>query len=145
VLGSFFVTNLFIGVLVNVFKDSSGSALLTSSQQHWKLGHLLARKTTPLTKVAPRGAQGLQVTMFAIATHKATDVIIGVLICLNVIVIVSEHFPQSQEATNTAALVNFIFLVCFTGEMGLKMFAFGPKAYFKDGWSRLDATIIGFS
>ena len=43
VLASFFVTNLFIGVLVNNFQESTGSAIMTDEQQTWaKFQMLLA-------------------------------------------------------------------------------------------------------
>ena len=34
-LGGFFITNLFVGVLVEEFQQSSGSALMTEEQEKW--------------------------------------------------------------------------------------------------------------
>jgi hypothetical protein len=145
VLGSFFVTNLFIGVLVNVFRESSGSALLTEAQQHWKLGVMLARRTTRPQKEPLAGTSGVRATIFKIVQAQAFDIVIGVLIVLNVIVIVSEHFPQSAELTSASVWCNFVFLVLFTCEIILQLLALGPVVYFKDTFARIDAVVIGVS
>ena len=41
VLGSFYMTNLFIGVLVSYFGQSSGSGILTAEQKRWMYSKLL--------------------------------------------------------------------------------------------------------
>ena len=41
ILGAYFVTNIFVGVMVNFFSESSGTGLLTHAQKQWQMKQLV--------------------------------------------------------------------------------------------------------
>jgi hypothetical protein len=143
ILGSFFVTNLFIGVLVNFFKESTGSALMTQAQQQWMLTQRLARRTAPKRKKAMAKEGSPRHSLYMLVSNVWFDRIVGLIILGNVLLLSAEHFPQPEDFTDTADTINWLFLCFFTFEMVIKMIAYGPVEYIRDAFARMDVAIIG--
>jgi Ca2+-binding EF-hand superfamily protein len=143
ILGSYFTTNIFIGVMVNFFSESSGSGLLTESQKGWVMKQLLAKQIRQRVDIIPE--VGLRRQLYNLTQSEPFEYFITFLIMLNVMVLVAEHFPQDDAYTDTFYWMNFIFLVIFTIEAIMKIVALNFQQYIVDSWCQLDFFIVTLS
>lgn len=140
IFGSFFVTNIFIGVLVNFFGESSGAALLTDRQKEWLQTQVLCL-STPVTEIdVPES--GFRLQMYNVVTHWIFDNFVMVAIMANIIILMIEHVPMDEDLATLLGQVNFVFLIIFTLEMLIRIVAVGPLNYIKDNWMKLDGFIV---
>ena len=139
-IGTFFITNLFIGVLVNFFGRANGSLLLTESQQQWMQTQELCRSVRPKVAVPP--TEGIRGMLYPIATSHTFHRIMNVLILVNVFILMSESVPQTADREDQIQIANVALLCCFTAEMLIKLVAEGPTEYFVDYWNRLDSATV---
>lgn len=79
--------------------------------------------------------------VFDFVTQQAFDISIMMLICLNMVTMMVETDDQSDETENILYWINFIFIVSFTGEFVLKLFAL-RHYYFTNGWNIFDCVVV---
>ena len=152
---TFFITNIFIGVLVNFFGQADGTLLMTESQQEWEETKSLARSHNTKQDVTLQTTGflgGLRQYLFPIAVSDWFHNLMNVLVTINVIVLVSEHVPLSYEKQYWLDLANSSLLICFTVEMLVKLIAYGSDPvyhyvpqYINDYWNRLDFLTVVLS
>uniref|UniRef100_A0A8C1TJ83 Sodium channel protein n=1 Tax=Cyprinus carpio TaxID=7962 RepID=A0A8C1TJ83_CYPCA len=144
IFGSFFTLNLFIGVIIDNFnqqkKKISQDIFMTEEQKKYynamkKLGSKKPQKPIP------RPLNKIQGMVFDFVTQQAFDISIMILICLNMVTMMVETDDQSEETDNILYWVNFIFIVAFTGEFVLKLFAL-RHYYFTNGWNVFDCVVV---
>ncbi|TRZ02528.1 hypothetical protein DNTS_026583 [Danionella cerebrum] len=144
IFGSFFTLNLFIGVIIDNFnqqkKKISQDIFMTEEQKKYynamkKLGSKKPQKPIP------RPLNKIQGMVFDFVTQQAFDISIMILICLNMVTMMVETDDQSEETENILYWINFIFIVAFTGEFVLKLFAL-RHYYFTNGWNIFDCVVV---
>ncbi|KPP67613.1 sodium channel protein type 8 subunit alpha-like [Scleropages formosus] len=154
IFGSFFTLNLFIGVIIDNFnqqkKKISPCSLsfstwlydifMTEEQKKYynamkKLGSKKPQKPIP------RPVNKIQGMVFDFVTQQVFDISIMILICLNMVTMMVETDGQTQEMENILYWVNFIFIVVFTTEFVLKLFAL-RHYYFTIGWNIFDVVVV---
>lgn len=145
---TFFVTNIFIGVLVNFFGQEDGSLLRTDSQQSWEETKEMVTETHPRMDIElqKHGCLGpLRERLYPIALSKWFKHLMNGLITINVVVLILEHVPLSYEKQSVLDHLNFALLLAFTLEMIIKMVAYGPDPsypmiphYMASSWNRID-------
>ena len=144
VVGSLFILNLFVGVVINTFniekEKLSRNNLMTDLQNEYCEVLIKCYGLKPLKAVIETGNQ-FRDQMSRIAQHTIFEVFIFVCICLNTVVLAMSWYGMEQEIIDVLEILNYIFTVIYTIEMIVKMIAFG-KAYFKDGWCVFDFTIV---
>lgn len=92
-----------------------------------------------LTSVSPQNkVQGL---VFDFVTQQVFDISIMILICLNMVTMMVETDDQSDETEYVLYWVNFVFIVVFTMEFLLKLFAL-RHYYFTNGWNVFDMVVV---
>ncbi len=79
--------------------------------------------------------------MFDFITKQFFDIFIMVLICLNMVTMMIETDDQSAEKEDILYQVNLFFIVIFTGECTLKMFAL-RHYFFTIGWNVFDFVVV---
>uniref|UniRef100_A0A8C5DMI4 Sodium channel protein n=1 Tax=Gouania willdenowi TaxID=441366 RepID=A0A8C5DMI4_GOUWI len=142
IFGSFFTLNLFIGVIIDNFnqqKKKIRDIFMTEEQKKYynamkKLGSKKPQKPIP----RPQVFQGM---IFDFVTQQVFDISIMILICLNMVTMMVETDDQSDETENVLYWVNFIFIVVFTTEFLLKLFAL-RHYYFTNGWNIFDVVVV---
>lgn len=139
-IGTFFITNIFIGVLVNFFGEANGSLLLTESQQQWMQTQELCR--TVKSKVVDPPESGIRKFLYPISTSQAFAQIMNVLILINVMILMGESIPMSHKTEMLFKYANVALLCCFTLEMVVKFIALGPSDYWDDNWNKLDCFTV---
>lgn len=83
----------------------------------------------------------IQGMVFDFVTQQVFDISIMILICLNMVTMMVETDDQSDETENVLYWVNFIFIVVFTTEFLLKLFAL-RHYYFTNGWNIFDVVVV---
>uniref|UniRef100_A0A3B5A9U3 Sodium channel protein n=1 Tax=Stegastes partitus TaxID=144197 RepID=A0A3B5A9U3_9TELE len=143
IFGSFFTLNLFIGVIIDNFnqqKKKIRDIFMTEEQKKYynamkKLGSKKPQKPIP------RPQNKIQGMVFDFVTQQVFDISIMILICLNMVTMMVETDDQSNETEVVLYWVNFIFIVVFTTEFLLKLFAL-RHYYFTNGWNIFDVVVV---
>ncbi|KAG7466902.1 hypothetical protein MATL_G00147220 [Megalops atlanticus] len=144
IFGSFFTLNLFIGVIIDNFnqqkKKISQDIFMTEEQKKYynamkKLGSKKPQKPIP------RPANKLQGCVFDLVMNQFFDIVIMFLICLNMVTMMVERDDQSKATDNILYWINLVFVVLFTGECLLKMFAL-RHYFFTSGWNVFDLIVV---
>jgi len=79
--------------------------------------------------------------VFDFVTQQVFDICIMILICLNMVTMMVETDDQTDETDNILYWVNFVFIVAFTTEFVLKLFAL-RHYYFTTGWNIFDVVVV---
>uniref|UniRef100_A0A3P8VCP4 Sodium channel protein n=1 Tax=Cynoglossus semilaevis TaxID=244447 RepID=A0A3P8VCP4_CYNSE len=145
IFGSFFTLNLFIGVIIDNFnqqkkKMSNKDIFMTEEQKKYyeamkKLGSKKPQKPIP------RPTNLIQGVVFDFISQRFFDIFIMVLICLNMVTMMVETDNQSPEKEDFLFKVNVAFIIVFTGECVLKLFAL-RQYFFTNGWNIFDFVVV---
>ncbi|GAB0201458.1 sodium channel protein type 8 subunit alpha [Grus japonensis] len=151
IFGSFFTLNLFIGVIIDNFNQQkkkisdlclliSQDIFMTEEQKKYynamkKLGSKKPQKPIP------RPLNRIQGAVFDFVTQQAFDIVIMMLICLNMVTMMVETDTQSKQMEDILYWINLVFVIFFTCECVLKMFAL-RHYYFTIGWNIFDFVVV---
>lgn len=83
----------------------------------------------------------IQGMVFDFISQQFFDIFIMVLICLNMVTMMVETDDQSAEKEDFLFKVNVAFIVVFTGECVLKLFAL-RQYFFTNGWNIFDFVVV---
>ncbi|XP_075226668.1 sodium voltage-gated channel paralytic [Lycorma delicatula] len=146
IFGSFFTLNLFIGVIIDNFneqKKKAGGSLemfMTEDQKKYYNAMKKMGSKKPL-KAIPRPRWRPQAIVFEIVTDKKFDMIIMLFIGFNMLTMTMDHYQQTEVFTKVLDYLNAIFIVIFTSECLLKIFALRYH-YFKEPWNLFDFVVV---
>ncbi|XP_039304554.1 sodium channel protein para isoform X19 [Solenopsis invicta] len=146
IFGSFFTLNLFIGVIIDNFneqKKKAGGSLemfMTEDQKKYYNAMKKMGNKKPL-KAIPRPRWRPQAIVFEIVTDKKFDMIIMLFIGLNMLTMTLDHYQQSDTFSKVLDYLNMIFIVIFTSECLMKIFALRYH-YFKEPWNLFDFVVV---
>ncbi|KAJ8559206.1 hypothetical protein ON010_g8243 [Phytophthora cinnamomi] len=142
--GSFFVVNLFVGVIIENFNkmtDALGGAfLLTSDQKKWLKAQKAAAQVGPQLILKPF-PDPIRRKIFYFVRRKRFEWFIMICIIVNTLLMAAQHYGQSTAQTTTVNILNEFFAAVFTVEAVLKIAAYG-FAYFEDNWNRFDFFVV---
>uniref|UniRef100_A0A3B4EFI9 Ion transport domain-containing protein n=1 Tax=Pygocentrus nattereri TaxID=42514 RepID=A0A3B4EFI9_PYGNA len=152
---SFFVLNMFVGVVVENFHKC---------RQHQEVEEAKRREEKRLRRMekkrrSKRGAQGsatceaqklpyyasyshARLMIHTLCTSHYLDLFITFIICVNVVTMSLEHYNQPHSLEITLKYCNYFFTSTFVLEAVLKLIAFGFRRFFKDRWNQLDLAIV---
>ncbi|NXF86076.1 SCN4A protein, partial [Eubucco bourcierii] len=146
IFGSFFMLNLFIGVVISNFnqqrKKISGKDLFLTEEQKKYYNALKKLGSKKPQKPIPRPSNAFQELLFDIVSHKAFDITIVIFICLNMVVMMAE---TNQEGVKSVLnKINYFFVAVFTAECVIKMLAL-RQYFFTSGWNIFDLAVVVLS
>ncbi|XP_014912485.1 sodium channel, voltage gated, type VIII, alpha subunit b isoform X3 [Poecilia latipinna] len=145
IFGSFFTLNLFIGVIIDNFnqqkKKFGGQDIFMTEEQKKYYNAMKKLGSKKPQKPIPRPQNQIQGMVFDFVTQQVFDISIMILICLNMVTMMVETDDQSEETEVVLYWVNFVFIVVFTGEFLLKLFAL-RHYYFTNGWNIFDVVVV---
>ncbi|XP_078795401.1 sodium channel, voltage-gated, type I-like, alpha isoform X2 [Oryzias latipes] len=145
IFGSFFTLNLFIGVIIDNFnqqkKKFGGTDLFMTEDQKKYYNAMKKLGSKKPQKPIPRPSNKIQGFIFDIISKQAFDIVIMVLIWLNMVTMMVETADQSEKQTYILRVINYVFIVIFSGECLLKMI--GLRHYFfMNGWNIFDLVVV---
>ncbi|KAG7227357.1 hypothetical protein INR49_000362, partial [Caranx melampygus] len=120
IFGSFFTLNLFIGVIIDNF-----------NQQKRKMSINYAHNI-------------LQAFFFDLVSKQAFDIMIMMLIIVNMVTMMVETDEQSERMESVLNKINMVFIVIFTTECLIKLFALRCY-FFTVAWNIFDFVVIVLS
>ncbi|XP_029990091.1 sodium channel, voltage gated, type VIII, alpha subunit b isoform X5 [Sphaeramia orbicularis] len=145
IFGSFFTLNLFIGVIIDNFnqqkKKFGGQDIFMTEEQKKYYNAMKKLGSKKPQKPIPRPQNNIQGMVFDFVTQQVFDISIMIMICLNMVTMMVETDDQSEETEEVLYWVNFVFIVIFTGEFLLKLFAL-RHYYFTNGWNIFDVVVV---
>ncbi|NWW91238.1 SCN5A protein, partial [Rhynochetos jubatus] len=146
IFGSFFMLNLFIGVVISNFnqqrKKISGKDLFLTEEQKKYYNALKKLGSKKPQKPIPRPLNVFQGLLFDIVSHKAFDITVVTFICLNMVVMMAENSQNSSK--DVLNRINFFFVAVFTGECVIKILAL-RHYFFTSGWNIFDLAVVVLS
>ncbi|NP_037310.2 sodium channel protein type 4 subunit alpha isoform X1 [Rattus norvegicus] len=145
IFGSFFTLNLFIGVIIDNFnqqkKKFGGKDIFMTEEQKKYYNAMKKLGSKKPQKPIPRPQNKIQGMVYDFVTKQVFDISIMILICLNMVTMMVETDDQSQLKVDILYNINMVFIIIFTGECVLKMFAL-RHYYFTIGWNIFDFVVV---
>uniref|UniRef100_I3LPL6 Sodium channel protein n=1 Tax=Sus scrofa TaxID=9823 RepID=I3LPL6_PIG len=145
IFGSFFTLNLFIGVIIDNFnqqqKKISGQDIFMTEEQKKYYNAMKKLGSKKPQRPIPRPLNKCQGLVFDLVTHQVFDIIIIILIFLNMVSMMAESHDQSDRMKLILERLNLAFVVIFTMECLIKIFAL-RQYYFTNGWNLFDCVIV---
>jgi len=144
IIGSQFIINLFVGVVIDNFntikeREELGNMFVTESQKSWieiqKIGlgkHLKAKINEPT---------GGRLPFFKLIKSMYFEYTITFFIILNTIVMAMRRYQMPESLEQFSENANLVFAFVFNAEMILKLIALG-KTYFASSWNLFDMFIV---
>ncbi|NWY67151.1 SCN5A protein, partial [Erithacus rubecula] len=143
IFGSFFMLNLFIGVVISNFnqqrKKISGKDLFLTEEQKKYYNALKKLGSKKPQKPIPRPSNAFLGWLFDIVSHKAFEITVVIFICLNMIVMVAENNQKSTK--DVLNKINYFFVAVFTAECVMKILAL-RHYYFGSCWNMFDFSVV---
>ncbi|KAM9210658.1 voltage-dependent T-type calcium channel subunit alpha-1H [Dugong dugon] len=147
---SFFVLNMFVGVVVeNFHKCRQHQEAEEARRREEKRLRRLERKRrstfpNPEAQRRPYYADYTPTrrAIHSLCTSHYLDLFITFIIGVNVITMSMEHYDQPKSLDEALKYCNYIFTIVFVVEAVLKLVAFGFRRFFKDRWNQLDLAIV---
>eukprot|EP00347_Sterkiella_histriomuscorum_P019834 403340124 len=143
-LGSLFMMNLFVGIVINTFKFEKEKIamnyLISDTQKEWILVQINCLKSQP--KVKPKKLQNkFRRAVAQIARSQYFEGFIILCIIANIIVFGCNWYRQPDSISSIFEIINHVFTAIFTLEVIFKLITM-DKDYFKDGWNLFDFIIV---
>jgi hypothetical protein len=150
IVGSFFVMNLFVGVVIEAFNNQKAekegdsiekSLFADEDQKKWMKTQAMLLKLDPKKILKSPPEDSWRYRYFNLVVHPNFEWFIMGCIIFNTFAMSVKFFGQPYEMTLVIEVLNYIFSAIFIVEMILKLMGFGC-AYFKDAWNVFDFTIV---
>uniref|UniRef100_A0A667J674 Calcium voltage-gated channel subunit alpha1 H n=1 Tax=Lynx canadensis TaxID=61383 RepID=A0A667J674_LYNCA len=141
---SFFVLNMFVGVVVeNFHKCRQHQEAEEARRREEKRQRRLERKRRKAQR-RPYYADysPTRRSIHSLCTSHYLDLFITFIIGVNVITMSMEHYNQPKSLDEALKYCNYVFTIVFVFEAVLKLVAFGFRRFFKDRWNQLDLAIV---
>uniref|UniRef100_A0A8C9Z7U3 Calcium channel, voltage-dependent, T type, alpha 1H subunit a n=1 Tax=Sander lucioperca TaxID=283035 RepID=A0A8C9Z7U3_SANLU len=154
---SFFVLNMFVGVVVENFhkcrQDQEEEEARLREEKRLKMIEKKRRTilqdllVSYLISKMPYYADysPMRLSIHTLCTSHYLDLFITFIICINVFTMSIEHYNQPQYLEEVLKYCNYVFTCIFIVEALLKLAAFGIQRFFKDRWNQLDIAIVALS
>ncbi|XP_061883383.1 voltage-dependent T-type calcium channel subunit alpha-1I-like [Entelurus aequoreus] len=141
---SFFVLNMFVGVVVeNFHKCRQHQEVEEARRREEKRQRRMEKKRRKAQKLPYYASYGpARLAIHTLCTSHYLDLVITFIICINVITMSLEHYSQPQSLETALKYCNYFFTSTFVIEATLKLVAFGFRRFFKDRWNQLDLAIV---
>ncbi|CAF1073726.1 unnamed protein product [Adineta steineri] len=144
---SFFVLNMFVGVVVKNFHNCRAQQEIEEDARNKLKREKKLKHQQHLKDDLPYYANFSTVrkNLHDLFINKYFDLFIAIIIILNIITMSVEYYSMPPALAEFLECCNYIFTVIFLIEFLWKIIAFGPSRYFKDKWNQLDFFIVVLS
>uniref|UniRef100_UPI00398F13ED voltage-dependent T-type calcium channel subunit alpha-1I-like n=1 Tax=Pristiophorus japonicus TaxID=55135 RepID=UPI00398F13ED len=141
---SFFVLNMFVGVVVeNFHKCRQHQEAEEAKRREEKRLRRLEKKRRKAQRLPYYAAYSpIRLFIHTMCTSHYLDLFITFTICINVVTMSLEHYNQPKSLLISLKYCNYMFTTVFVLEAILKLVAFGLRRFFKDRWNQLDLAIV---
>ncbi|XP_051558225.1 voltage-dependent T-type calcium channel subunit alpha-1H [Myxocyprinus asiaticus] len=141
---SFFVLNMFVGVVVENFhkcrQDQEEEEARQREEKRQRRMEKKRRKALQRPYYADYSPARLYI--HTLCTSHYLDLFITIIIAINVLTMSMEHYRQPKNLDEVLKYCNYFFTLVFVIEAVLKLVAFGFRGFFKERWNQLDLAIV---
>jgi len=134
-INGFMLEELFIGMLVEIFSQTSGTVLLTETQKKWRYLQMYVYHFSETHPDPPKGSP-LRLSCYKVVTHPNGPFQKAMIfvVCINVMMLIyDDNAPVRRMEGQTAFdIFNDICVFIFTVEIIVECLAFGTKLYVKN-------------
>eukprot|EP01043_Picozoa_sp_COSAG02_P017725 COSAG02_NODE_810_length_16920_cov_466.145286_3_plen_3115_part_00 len=149
---TFFLMNLFIGVMSVSFSKSTGTIMITTLQRRWMQCQVMVNRFRPYDDVheeyRPMPGEALfrvRLRFFTVVTNRHFQNFVTLLIVSNCAVLLLEHYPADDSWLELIDLIDIAFLGFYCVEMLSMMVGIGVRNYFRSGWNTFDFLLVAGS
>ncbi|RLN96091.1 hypothetical protein BBJ28_00027013 [Nothophytophthora sp. Chile5] len=143
-IGSFFVVNLFVGVIIDNFNRTKaalgGDYMLTPEQKKWIEAQKAASRVGPVRILKPP-RHPVRRAFFFFVKRQRFEWFIMICIITNTLLMATQYFGESSLQIDIVNFLNEIFAAVFTLEAVMKLMAYGWE-YFEDQWNQFDFFVV---
>ncbi|KAI9176083.1 calcium channel protein [Blastocladiella emersonii ATCC 22665] len=151
-IGSVYTLNVFIGVVVRSFDESTGMAYLTNPQKAW---NNVAKRIAALRPKAlrppnhQRWVLGQWVVWLQRQYGRVLYQVVTATMVIHMLLLCSEHADQPDWLDRVKEHAFIVFVALYLVEMLMLIVAMGPRSYFKKSWwnwydSAITSLALGF-
>ena len=146
-IGSYFLMNLFVGVIFYHFtqaqknEQSKSSIFLTQNQIKWLNIQKMIAQAKPDFFSTNKPRNKFQLLFYNILNNKIFNFTIYFLIILSLIILSMKNFDRSIAFDIFLNQANFILIILFFLEFVMKIFVVGFFRYINDDWNFFDFII----
>jgi hypothetical protein len=152
-IGSFFLLNLFIGVIslsYHLATEKAKNIYLTDDQSNWIEIQRLIINARPFFPNQFPPQNRIRALAFRILKSPAFDPFVMLCIIVNIITLSMAYETSATEYDTVLSNLNLAFTAVFIWEAIIKLTAYGIEGYFNNSWNNFDffvvvASIIDFS
>jgi len=145
-VGSFFLINLFIGVIFLEYTQASKrenqmQKFLTPEQQNW----VIMQRLTVTAKGDDSNVEPEKKWMkpyFRLVNHFYFEMGITLIILVNIVMMAINYDGSSAGFDNVLKYSNWGFSVLFANELVLKHLGLGFKRFWRSDWNKFDAFVV---
>ncbi|KAK1790070.1 hypothetical protein P4O66_002381 [Electrophorus voltai] len=145
IFGSFFTLNLFIGVIIDNFNQQKrkigGQDIFMTEEQKKYYNAMKKLGSKKPQKPIPRPKNTLQGFFFDLVSKQVFDISIMMMIILNMVTMMLETDEQSTQMERILNNINLAFIVIFTTECLIKIFALRYH-FFTISWNIFDFVVV---
>lgn len=137
--GTYFLVNLFVGVIqlnYNIAARKAKNKYLTDDQSRWIELQRLILKAEPDYNAFAEPTNKYQKAIWAL--FKKSNLMTGIVmtcIVMNIVTMGMSYETASTDYNSNLKSINLFFTSVFICECAMKLFAFGVKGYFSEGWN----------
>lgn len=144
ILGSQFILNLFVGVIMDNFnkikeKEEMGSLFVTEDQQAWMDAQRLGLSQKLVKKIEPPA--GKRGDVFILVETSTFEYVITFFIAINTLVMACQYDGINPTLELSFKYANYFFAFVFNAEMVLKLIGLGTQ-YFYSSWNIFDCVVV---
>jgi len=119
---------------------ASGTPESTMSAM-WEDGEFGTMTMDELARYLPTFPPTFQGAVMEVTSEKWFDLLVAALICLNIVSMMFEAWPEEFWQQDFLLITNYFFTMCFAFELLVKLYAWTPHVYLLDPWNRFDIAV----
>ena len=144
IVGSLFILNMFVGIVINVFtkekEELEMNHILTATQRSFCECMILCYNKKPDIKFTQSGNTVVD-ACYQMAIHWAFNQFVFVCIFFNTVALCLTWYDEPSSIKPVLSKVNIGFNIIYTIEFIIKYIGMGNE-YFADPWNNFDCTIV---
>ncbi|KAF9431383.1 calcium channel protein [Entomortierella beljakovae] len=144
--GGYFVTSLFVAIVIENYTKRTGTAFMTANQRRWMdLKKLLGGIKMSKAKTTPSHGKFNAACFHLVSSKRGTfPRLLTLITVMNGIVLMTEHVNSTEWEGNK----NYVFLAIllfYMAEIVVRICGLGFKAFTKNGWNIYNSVISTFA
>ncbi|XP_071506824.1 voltage-dependent calcium channel type A subunit alpha-1-like isoform X3 [Diadema antillarum] len=141
----FFFLNIFVALIIITFQEQGDQDFFDGDiDKNQKQCIEFCINAKPVDRFMPSNKNSIKFKVWKLVVSSGFEYFIMSLITLNTCTLMMKYYKQPPIYTDILKYLNIAFTVLFTIEAVLKLIAFGPRNYFKEGWNTFDfITVVG--